>query len=148
MKWIFAVSENVRRHRMFVRHSWKALSFTGLVLLLVGCGSAGLTSIQITPTAEYFGGPGLTAQFTAIGTYNLGDHPASHRDITDLVTWKSNAVAVATVSSTGLTTSGNNFGNTDITASMNGFGGLVVAHATVYVCHLNPSNPTQCASTP
>lgn len=133
---------------MLVRDSLKALSFTCFALLLAGCGSAGLTSIQITPTAEYFGGPGLTAQLTAIGAYNLGDHPTSHRDITNLVTWKSNAVAVATVSSTGVVISGNNVGKTDITASMNGFGGLVVAHATVYVCPLNPSSPTQCAATP
>jgi hypothetical protein len=119
---------------MLDRRYLKASLFLGLALLLAGCGSPGLVSIQVTPTAEYFGAPGLTAQFTAIGTYEQGNHPASHRDITDLLTWKSNAPADATISATGLATSGNNLGSTAITATMNGFTGLLTANATVVVC--------------
>lgn len=118
----------------------------GLALSLAGCASPGLVSIQIAPKVQYFGAPGLTAQFTAIGTYEQGNHPAIKRDITNLVTWKSNAPAVATISATGLATSGNDLGSTAITASMNGFTGLVIANATVTVCELN-STSTGCAST-
>jgi len=119
---------------MLERRYLKASLFLSFALLLAGCGSPSLVSIQITPTAEYFGAPGLTAQFTAIGTYEQGNHPASHRDITDLVTWKSNAPGVATISATGLATSGVDLGSTAITATMNGFTGLITANATVVVC--------------
>lgn len=125
------------------------LAFTAFALMLAGCASnPSLVSIQITPNKQLFGGPGLTAQLTAIGTYDQGNHPPSTRDITDMVTWKSNAVSVATVSAAGVATSGPDIGSTDVTASMNGFGGLIIGHATVIVCQIDPSNPSQCKSGP
>lgn len=106
----------------------------GLALSLMGCSSPSLVSIQITPTAEYFGGPGLSAQFTALGTYAHGNHPMTTQDITSQVTWASNAPAVATISTTGVVTSGIATGTSNITASMNGFTGLIRANATATVC--------------
>jgi hypothetical protein len=113
-----------------------------LVLSLMGCSSPSLVSIKVTPTAEYFGGPGGHAQFTAIGTFNSGNHPPTTQDITSQVTWKSNAPQVATVSTSGLVTSGAAVGTTNITASMNGFTGLIIANATAQVCSANqtPTN--------
>lgn len=130
---------------MFDRRFLKGSLLVGLVLSLAGCGSPGLVSIHITPTTEYFGGPGLTAQFTAIGTYEQGNHPPSHQDITSLVTWKSNAPGVATISSTGLVTSGNGLGSTAITATMNGFTGLITANATAVVCKTVNSSGNGCS---
>ncbi|MGC2162360.1 MAG: hypothetical protein WA634_10650 [Silvibacterium sp.] len=118
----------------------------GLGLLLAGCSSPSLVSIQVTPTTQFFGGPGLSAQLTAIGTYQQGNHPPTKQDITDLVTWKSNATAVATISSTGVVTSGSGTGSTAITASMNGFTGLVTATSNVTVCTTLNSTGTGCGS--
>lgn len=131
---------------MLDRRCLKGFLVVAIALSLAGCASPGLVSIKITPNAEYFGGPGLSAQFTAIGTYEQGNHPPTTRDITSLVTWKSNAPAVATISSTGIATSGNNLGSTAITASMNGFTGLITANATVVVCTQVNSTGTGCAS--
>lgn len=116
------------------RHYLKGSLLLGLALSLMGCSSATLVSITITPTAEFFGGPGLSAQFTAIGTFAQGNHPHSTQDITDQVTWASNAPQVASISNTGLATSGGNTGTTTITASMNGFYGLIRATASATVC--------------
>lgn len=124
---------------MFDRRYLKSSLLLGLALSLMGCSSPSLVSIQITPNAEYFGGAGLTAQFTAIGTFTQGNHPKTTQDITNQVTWASNAVAVATISSTGLVTSGAGIGQSNITASMNGFTGLIVANALAEVC---PPNDT------
>jgi hypothetical protein len=131
---------------MFDRRYLKGSLFLGLALSLMGCSSPSLVSIQITPNAEYFGGPGLTAQYTAIGTFNQGNHPKTTRDITNEVTWKSNASAVATVSNTGMATSGFATGSTAITASMNGFTGLITANATAVVCKTVNSTGTGCGS--
>jgi hypothetical protein len=115
----------------------------GFTLCLLGCSSPTLVSIAISPNAAYFSdAPGLTRQFTAIGTFAQGNHPKTTQDITDEVTWKSDATGIATVSSAGLaTTTGVDYGTTGITARMNGFTGLIVANATVQVCE-----PTQKAS--
>ena len=121
---------------MLDRRYLKGSLILGFALSLMGCSSPSLVSIQITPSAEYFGGAGLTAQYTAIGTFDQGNHPKTTQDITSEVTWKSNAAAVATISSTGLVTSGFGIGQSNITASMNGFTGLIVANATAEVCPL------------
>ena len=122
---------------MLDRRYLKGSLILGFALSLMGCSSPSLVSIQITPSAEYFGGAGLTAQYTAIGTFDQGNHPKTTQDITSEVTWKSNAAAVATISSTGLATSGFGIGQSNITASMNGFTGLIVANATAEVCPPN-----------
>jgi len=123
---------------MFDGRYLKGFLLVGLALSLGGCDSPTLVSIAITPNAEYFGGTSGQAQFTAIGTFDQGNHPKTTQDITDEVTWKSNAPAVATVSSTGLVSvTGQATGITNITASMNGFTGLIIATATAEVCPVN-----------
>lgn len=119
---------------MFNCRYLKGFLLLGLALSLMGCSSPSLVSIQITPTAEYFGGPGLSAQFTAVGTFAQGDHPKTSQDITSQVTWASNAPAVASISTSGVATSGLATGTTTITASMNGFTGLIRATASATVC--------------
>jgi hypothetical protein len=133
---------------MFDRRTLKGvllLGLAGCAFSLPGCSSPSVVSIAITPSTQYFGGPNLTAQLTAIGTFTQGTHPKTTRDITSEVTWKSNAISIATISASGLATSHNGLGSTDVTASMNGFTGLVVAHATITVCPLN-ANGSACAS--
>jgi Bacterial Ig-like domain (group 2) len=128
---------------MFDRRYLKGFLLVGLALSVSGCNSPTLVSIAITPTAQYFSwsaNGGLTTQFTAIGTFDQGNHPKTTQDITDEVTWKSNSPQVATISSTGLvTTTGTAYGGTNITASMNGFTGLIVSNATATVCPPNYS---------
>jgi hypothetical protein len=120
---------------MFDRRYLKGFLLVGLALSLSGCDSPTLVSIAITPTAELFTGVGGQAQFTAIGTFDQGNHPKTTQDITDEVTWKSNAPSVATISSTGLVSvAGLAYGVTNITASMNGFTGLIIANATATAC--------------
>jgi Bacterial Ig-like domain (group 2) len=126
---------------MLVRRCLAGLLVLGCSLLVCDCDSPSLVSIAITPTAQYFTwspSGGLVTQFTAIGTFAQGSHPKTTQDITGEVTWKSNAPQVATISSTGLvTTTGTAYGGTNITASMNGFTGLIVANATATVCPPN-----------
>jgi len=121
---------------MLARRYLKGSLILGLALLLAGCSNPSVESITITPNEQYFGfSPGLTAQLTAIGTFGQGKHPKSTQDITSEVIWKSSSPGIATVSSSGLVTStGVDYGTTDITASMNGFTGLITAHSTVTVC--------------
>jgi Bacterial Ig-like domain (group 2) len=114
---------------MFVRSCAKALLFAGLVLPFVGCGSStAIDSIQVSPTTVSLG-TGNTAQLTAIGTIGHGNHPSTSQNITATVNWASSIAAVATVSSTGMVT-GVGAGTTTITASIEGFGGLVTSNAT------------------
>ena len=121
---------------MFDRRYLKGFLLVGLALSVVGCDSPSLVSIQVTPTNEFFSdNPGLTAQYTAIGTFTQGSHPKTTQDITSEVTWASSSPEVATISSTGLVTSvAAAVGTTTITASMNGFTGLIRATATAQVC--------------
>jgi Bacterial Ig-like domain (group 2) len=124
---------------MFDRRYLKGFLLAGLALLLGGCSSPSLVSIAVTPTAQYFSyGAGLQVQFTAIGTFAQGNHPKTTQDITGEVTWKSNTPGIATISSGGLvTTTGVDYGTSIITASMNGFTGLISAQATANVCPPN-----------
>ncbi len=121
---------------MFVRRCLMGLLLFGVALSVCDCDSPELVSIAITPTAQYFSyNAGLTVQFTAIGTFDQGNHPKTTQDITSQVTWKSNTPGIATISSTGLvTTTGTEYGTSNITASMNGFTGLIIANATANVC--------------
>jgi hypothetical protein len=121
---------------MLVRRYLQGFLLAGLVPLLAGCNSPELVSISITPSVQYFTlTPGLTVQYTAIGTFDQGNHPKTTQDITDEVTWKSNSTGMVTINSAGLaTTTGLEYGSSIITASMNGFTGLIVANATANVC--------------
>lgn len=136
MRFFPCPMRKVQEIYMFASRYLKGSLILALALSLAGCASPSLVSIAITPTTQYFGySSGLTVQFTAIGTFAQGNHPKSTRDITNEVTWKSNTPDIATVSSTGLvTTTGAAYGNTTITASMNGFGGLITANTSVNVC--------------
>lgn len=113
-----------------------SLGLTVSLMSLTCCDSPSLVAITITPNTQFFSfNPGLTSQFTATGIFDQGNHPKTTQDITNEVTWKSSAAQIATISSTGLVTStGVAYGTSNITASMNGFTGLITANATVQVC--------------
>jgi hypothetical protein len=75
-----------------------------------------LVSINIPESGGTFGGvgPGAFFDFTAIGTYI---HPPATKDITDLVTWKSDNPQVVQVSSTGVVSPNVSCGLANISAS-------------------------------
>jgi hypothetical protein len=120
---------------MFYRRCFGALLLAVALVSLTSCNnSPGLTAITVSPTGMNFGGPGLTTQLTAIGTYTHADHPAMTENITDEVTWASATPQCVTVSSTGLITSGQyNCSNILITASKQGFNGIITGSMTVNV---------------
>lgn len=120
---------------MRVRSSLGALLLVGALAPLTSCSNdPSLTSITVTPNVMNFGGPGLFTQLTAIGSYTHPGHPAETRDITTLVNWASSTTQCVTVSSTGVITSGNNnCSGILITASMNGFNGIITGTMTVNV---------------
>jgi hypothetical protein len=118
------------------RFSPWALLVVALALPFAGCSNpAEVDSIAVTPTPPALN-VGQTIQLTATGTYNHAKpHPPTTQDITDSVTWSSSAPSVATVSSTGLVTAVT-AGTATISASMNGFTGVVTGSVSVTV-----SNP-------
>ena len=75
-----------------------------------------LVSIQIAPSAFTFGGlgEGLSAGFAATGTY---EHPPKTIDITNIVTWGSDAPQIALFSSAGVVTTNTDCGTANISAS-------------------------------
>lgn len=111
-----------------------ALLLIGLVIPLTSCNtSPSLTSIQVTPNTVT-ATAGATVQFTAIGSYTHPNHPAVTKDLTDQVTWASSSDQMVTVSSTGLaTTTGLSTGLVQISASMQGFNGLITGSANMTV---------------
>ncbi len=118
-----------------IRFGFVGLLLIGLIVPLTSCTSSpSLTSIAVTPTTMNFGGPGLTTQLTATGSYTHPDHAAILKDITDQVTWTSATPACVTVSSTGLITSQNaTCTNILVTASAPGFPGTITGSMTVNV---------------
>ncbi|MGD0789607.1 MAG: Ig-like domain-containing protein [Terracidiphilus sp.] len=120
---------------MFDRSLLKALMLIGVALPIASCTSSpSLTSIVVSPSTMNFGGAGLTAQLTATGYYTHPGHPAQTQNITDQVSWASSATQCVTVSSTGLITSGaNTCTNILVTASEQGFNGLISGSMTVNV---------------
>jgi hypothetical protein len=109
------------------RFCLRALLLVSLVLPFTGCGSStDVDSITISPATISLG-TGATAQLTAMGSVGHGSHPATSQNITATVTWASSISAVATVSSTGVVT-GVGGGTTTVTASMQGFGGLITSN--------------------
>lgn len=75
--------------------------FTGLLFSLSCARDQELVSISVLPDTETFGAidPSLQVQLRAIGTYI---HPPVTKDITNQVTWSSDAPQVVTVTSGGL----------------------------------------------
>jgi uncharacterized protein YjdB len=120
---------------MFDHSLLKALMLIGIALPLAGCNSTGgLDSISISPNTQLqlVVGNSATIQLTATGTYGNGAHPTASI-ITNQVTWASALPAVATVSSTGLVSAGVTAGYTTITATAQGFNGVVSASVEVTV---------------
>jgi uncharacterized protein YjdB len=120
---------------MFDHSLLKALMLIGIALPLAGCNSTGgLDSISISPNTQLqlVVGNSATIQLTATGTYGNGSHPTTS-NITNQVTWTSAIPAVATVSSTGLVSAGVTAGYTTITATAQGFNGVVSASVEVTV---------------
>jgi|HubBroStandDraft_5_1064220.scaffolds.fasta_scaffold167721_1 hypothetical protein len=119
-----------------------AMVLIGLVIPITSCtNSPSLTSITVTPAIMNFGGPGLTTQLTAIGSYTHPNHPAQTRDITSQVNWTSATPQCVTVSNTGLITSGNDIcSGIQITASAAGFNGDITASMTVNVTQPGAAN--------
>jgi trimeric autotransporter adhesin len=111
-----------------------ALLLAGLVMPLTSCSvTPALTSIAVSPST-ITATAGVTWQFTAIGSYTRPGHAAVTKDITNSVTWSSGSAQMVTVSSTGFATvTGLSYGNTQITASANGFHGIIIGTANVTV---------------
>src|SRR3954454_15966834 len=106
-----------------------AVLSAGVCLALAGCGSnTDVSTIQITPVSQSLAS-GQTAQFSATGIITHGQHPSSTQDVTAMVTWASNAPAIATISATGVAT-GVSAGTATLTASMPG---AIAASATITV---------------
>jgi hypothetical protein len=108
----------------------RAIAFCCPILFLAGCGTKGLNSVRVTPTAQSVA-VGQTAQFTAVGIYGNASRPTT-KDVTDTVTWVSGTPSVATISAAGVAT-GVSAGTTVITASATGFNGPVSSTAALTV---------------
>lgn len=118
---------------MFDRFRLSTLSLALLAVPFIGCGSSTtIDSIVVTPTAVSLSGVGATTQLTATASIGHGSHPATQQDVTSQVTWSSGSANVATVSAAGLVTSVGP-GSIQVTASINGFTGIITSSATVTV---------------
>lgn len=118
---------------MFDRFRLSTLLLVLLVTPFIGCGSSSeIDSIQVTPSTVGLTGVGATAQLQATATIGHGSHPATNQDVTSQVTWSTGSANVATVSATGLVTSVGP-GSVQITASINGFTGIVTSSSTITV---------------
>ena len=99
--------------------------------------SAVLTSIAVTPANPNI--PlGIAQQFTATGTFS----DSSMQDITDVVTWRSSATSIASITVSGLAT-GLNIGTTTISAtqgSVSGSAPLMVNAANLASIAITPGN--------
>lgn len=117
---------------MLERLSPRALLLIALALPIAGCTNPLVDSLSVTPAAQSLS-VGQTVQFTATGTIGHGNsHPSTTQDDTDSATWTSSSPAVASVSSTGMATA-LSAGTTTITASINGYTGVITASATLTV---------------
>jgi uncharacterized protein YjdB len=126
---------------MLGRFCSRALLLASLAVPFIGCGSSTtVDSIQVTPATVSLA-TGATAQLTATGTYGHGSHPSSSQNITSAVTWSSSATSVATVSSAGVVT-GVGAGTTTITASTQGFGGVITSNEASITVTGGGSGPT------
>ena len=110
----------------------RVLLFVAMALPIAGCTNPLAVSLSVSPTTQAISA-GQTAQFTATGVFGHGsNHPSTTQDLTDSATWTSSVPGVATVSATGVAT-GVSAGTTTITASLNGYTGVVSASATLTV---------------
>ena len=119
---------------MHNRFSPWALLLVALALPFAGCSNPLVDTLSISPSTASLT-VNQTLQLTAIGTVGHGSgHPSTTQDDTAQAKWTSSNPAVASVSNTtpGLVTALTS-GTTTITASMNGYTGLISATAAVTV---------------
>jgi uncharacterized protein YjdB len=117
---------------MLDRLSARALFFVALAIPFAGCSSPLVDEIAISPTSQSVS-VGQQAAFTAVALTGHGNnHPGTVSNITDQVTWTSSVPSVATINNTGVAT-GVAAGSTTITATINGYTGLLGATATLTV---------------
>lgn len=110
------------------RFCLRALLLVSLILPFTGCGSSTeVDSITVSPSTVSLA-IGGTTQLTATGSVGHGSHPATSTNITASVTWTTSSTSVATVSSAGLLTAVG-AGSATITATMQGFGGLLTSNS-------------------
>jgi hypothetical protein len=118
-----------RSARSFDRSSW----LSWFLLLVAGCQSNSLTSVQVLPaTGAATVGVGQTSQFQALGSYTKSGHATTTKDITSQATWVSSNQAVATLDAAGLA-KGVTVGTANISASLQGSFGLVVGTSNIAV---------------
>ena len=116
---------------MLDRSCLSALLLVALVVPITGCGTSMVDSLAVTPTSQSVA-VGQNANFSAIGTFGHGTHPSTNQDVTGESTWTSSSPAVATVESPGVVTA-KSAGTTTITASINGYTGILSSSALLTV---------------
>jgi len=136
--------------------SWKSTSrkwfstlalvaVASLLLSLYGCAyNQHLISITIQPSAgASFGAvdPSLFVNFTASGTY---EHPPETKDITSIVTWKSDTPQVAQVTSAGVVSPSTNCGAANVFATFYDSPNLVTSN----FAHIVVNGPASSGCTP
>lgn len=131
------------------------LALSLLVLPFTSCtDSPSLTSIVISPatfttalTLLPNGEPAppsgqIWTQYTATGYYTHPGHTATTKDLTNQVTWLSYTPLLMTINSSGVATvAGTAIGFSQITASMQGFHGIVISNASTFTVTV-PSSVT------
>jgi hypothetical protein len=106
---------------------------SSFLLLLVGCLSNSLISVQVLPAAGSAAvAVGQTSQFQALGSYTKSGHAGTSKDLTSQVTWQSSNPVVATINSAGLAT-GVSVGVSNISATIQGSFGVVVGTSNITV---------------
>ncbi len=116
---------------MFDRLSARALFLVALAIPFAGCSNPLVDEIAISPTTQSIS-VSQQAAFTAVGLTGHGNHPGTVSNITDQVTWTSSVPSVATINAAGIAT-GVSAGTTTITATINGYTGLLGATAQLTV---------------
>jgi hypothetical protein len=131
---------------MFARRCVLGLSVLYVATALVGCSTPYVSKVSVTPATIVFVGPGGSAQMKAIGTFQQGEHTPWTEDITNQVTWSTNATEVVAITKTGAVT-GTGLGAAQVTATIDGYKGIVFGTATITVCQPSPTIPGQCQTT-
>jgi uncharacterized protein YjdB len=117
---------------MFDRLSARALFLVALAIPFAGCSNPLVDEIAVSPTTQSIT-VGQTVSFQAVGLTGHGsNHPGTVSDITTQVTWTSSVPSVATINASGVAT-GVSAGTTTITATINGYTGLLGATAQLTV---------------
>jgi len=111
----------------------------GVALPMMGCGSAQVDTLQVTPSTITMA-IGTQAQLTATGVYSHGTGPSTTQNLTNQVTWSTASSDVATVSSTGMVTA-TGPGAIQITASIQGYTGLLTASTEITVPSSSSTSP-------